>query len=135
MGKVTYDKRTVSLLETSVHVSPCSFGVKSVMDLQGYLPCFNFPNFKTPSKHKGFHRHDVDLDYLPAVLYLPFLVANGSMLLTDPSFSRVSFLMGSSRRISFHPSTPFWEHLPHFITHLPDSLWSFLGNFSFLLNS
>ena len=57
------------------------------------------------------------------------------MLLTKPSFSRVSFLMGSSHRISFHPSTPFWEHLPHFIIHLPDSLWSFLGNFSFLLNS
>lgn len=28
-GKETYDKRMVSLLETSVHISPCSFCVKS----------------------------------------------------------------------------------------------------------
>lgn len=67
---------------------------------------------------------------------LPFLVANGSVLLTKPSSSsRVSFLMELSQRISFHPSTPFWEHLSYFISHLPDSLWLILGNFSLLLNS
>ena len=66
---------------------------------------------------------------------LPFLVANGSVLLTKPSSSRVSFLMELSHRISFHPSTPFWEHLSYFISHLLVSLWLILGNFSLLLNS
>ena len=66
---------------------------------------------------------------------LPFLVANGSVPLTKPSSSRVSFLMELSHRISFHPSTPFWEHLSYFVSHLHDSLWLILGNFSLLLNS